>query len=115
MSLIDAFADPATPAFRQERPAVVRARMAWARQRLATARARPIERLLNRVSIGLEVMVEYRPGAWARARVMSIEPPTLAVTDPGQLLAKVRVIDPPADCRADIQLHRMCTLRAVEA
>jgi hypothetical protein len=69
--VLDIFAAAASPAWRTSRPAQVRARMAWARQRLATARVAPPAEVQG-VRIGDWVRVEYRPGA---------------LTDPGVVVA----------------------------
>jgi len=66
--VLDIFAAAATPAWRTERPAQVRARMAWARQRLAAARAAPLQSVQG-VGIGDHVMVDIRPGVTALGKV----------------------------------------------
>lgn len=60
-AVLDIFAAPATPAWRTERPAQVRARMAWARQRLAAERAAPLLEVRG-FAVGDRVSVEVRPG-----------------------------------------------------
>lgn len=76
-SIVDIFADRATPGARQARPALFRARAAWAAQALAAKAAPPLapERpvMVGGVAVGDLVEVETYPGRRRRGVVIEWE------------------------------------------
>lgn len=82
-AVLDAFDAPATPEFRRERPALVRARLRWGARRLSAARE-----AVQGIAVGDRVTVELFPGAtWTGHVVAWRRLPTATI-------AEVR-LDPP--------------------
>lgn len=98
-NVVDIFAARATPAARQTRPALFRARAAWAAQAMA-AKVAPLFaatalRTVGGVTVGMTVDVETHPGRKRRGVVIEWQAPSAETTSiaGGFPVARVR-LDP---------------------
>lgn len=79
-NVVDIFADRATPAARRTRPALFRARAAWAAQAIASnadpTLAKDQVRIVGGVAVGDPVDIETHPGRKRRGVVIEWEAPS---------------------------------------
>ncbi|MBS0362727.1 MAG: hypothetical protein JSR98_15225 [Proteobacteria bacterium] len=109
MTVLDVFAEPATPRFRRERPAVAAARLAWGAVRRSVEAGRLVGRGLSQAVVrpGDTVAVEIAPGHWWRGELLGF-----GGEDTGVVLARVRLdpwppgIVPPAGFAAGLVINR---------